>query len=605
MMRAYARAWALVMSTGIQAGPIAALAIVMLSIAQTIAAPFFSVAAGNLVDATTTHDQGRTVAAGLILAACVGGRWALGGVATHITVRLQRKVAFLLDCRLIAGDSRLLGLEHHEQAAYLAQLDLLRNSYWQVGFALSSAVQAVALAVQWVTTTAILLHVQPLLGVLPLCGLPSLIAAARVQRRMQTANEGIVEHVRREAHLFDLGTSASAGKEVRVYGLGDTLAERRRAEADIVVNARHRVRLAGIRLQLAGQLIFTVGYLGAIIVVVLRARDGLASPGDIVVVAGLAGQVRGLVGESAGIVTNILSILQVIDRILWLEHYATTKQSRGTSVAAPARLKQGISLEGVSFRYPGAGHDVLEKVDIHFPAGATVALVGDNGSGKSTLVKLLCRFYEPASGRMTVDGIDVRDIGVAEWHTRLAGAFQDYSRLELIAREAVGVGDVAVLEGEGDVAVTEALDRAGARDVLAALPSNLATMLGARWQGGVELSGGQWQKLALGRARMRTQPLLLVLDEPTAALDPASEHALFERFAGAAREVRENGGVTLLISHRFSTVHMADLIIVIAGGHVQEMGSHHELMARRGLYAELYSLQAAAYAATPSLSPEQ
>jgi ATP-binding cassette subfamily B protein len=217
-------------------------------------------------------------------------------------------------------------------------------------------------------------------------------------------------------------------------------------------------------------------------------------------------------------------------------------------------------LDRVSFRYPGTDRPVLEDITCELPAGAVVALVGENGAGKASLVKLLLRFYEPTSGRILVDGVPLEDLGVDEWRQRSSGAFQDYCRPEFRAREAIGLGDLSRLD---EVAIGSAAGRSGAAEVVAGLPNGWDTQLGSTRPGGVDLSGGQWQRLALARARMRTQPLLLVLDEPTAALDAEAEHALFERFAEAARDAREAAGVTLLVSHRFSTVRMADLILVL------------------------------------------
>jgi ATP-binding cassette subfamily B protein len=255
--------------------------------------------------------------------------------------------------------------------------------------------------------------------------------------------------------------------------------------------------------------------------------------------------------------------------------------------------RQGIRFEGVTFRYPGQDAYVLDHLDLWLPAGAALAIAGTNGAGKTTLVKLLGRFYEPDAGRIFVDGVDLRRFDVEAWRARISGAFQDFCRFELLVREAVGV---AALERLDRVpAVQGALVRAGADDFVAALPGGLETQLGKDWEGGVDLSGGQWQKLALGRAFMRADPLLVVFDEPTAALDAPTEHALFERFAAAARTGVSRGTVTLIVSHRFSTVRMADLIVVLDRGRVAEQGSHDELMARDGLYAELYGLQARAY----------
>jgi ATP-binding cassette subfamily B protein len=247
----------------------------------------------------------------------------------------------------------------------------------------------------------------------------------------------------------------------------------------------------------------------------------------------------------------------------------------------------------VSFRYPGTTARVLDDVDLLLPAGAVVAIVGENGAGKSTLVKLLCRMYSPTEGRILIDDVDLARVPHAEWRARLAGAFQDFFRFEFAAQTTVGLGDEPRL-GERP-AVEAAVERAGAADVIDRLALGLDTQLGPTWDNGVEVSFGQWQKLALARGFMRDDPLLVVLDEPTAALDAETEHALFERYAHHARRERGDGRITVLVSHRFSTVRMADLIVMLDGSRVAEVGSHEQLMARGGAYAELYTIQAESY----------
>jgi ATP-binding cassette subfamily B protein len=219
--------------------------------------------------------------------------------------------------------------------------------------------------------------------------------------------------------------------------------------------------------------------------------------------------------------------------------------------------------------------------------------VGENAAGKSTLVKLLCRMYLADEGRILVDDTDLAQIAPEEWRLRLAGAFQDFFRFEFRARHTVGLGDMPRLEDHP--AVAAAVGRAGAEDVVERLPAGLDTQLGATWPDGAEVSFGQWQKLALARGFMRERPLLLVLDEPTAAVDAETEHALFERYSAAARNGIPEGRITILVSHRFSTVRMANLIVVLDAARVAEVGTHEELMAKGGQYAELYGIQAAAY----------
>ena len=283
---------------------------------------------------------------------------------------------------------------------------------------------------------------------------------------------------------------------------------------------------------------------------------------------------------------------------MWLEDYAAADGSARPAVARggrlpPAALRGGITLREVSFGYPPDGATVLDRVDVHLPAGAAVALVGENGAGKSTLVKLLTGMYQPTAGQVLLDGVPLTDIDLAAWRERTAAAFQDFVRFELLAGEAVGVGDLPRI-GQSS-ALASALHRADATAVAEALPEGLDTRLGRSFTGGQELSGGQWQRLALARGMMRDVPLLLILDEPTASLDAITEAALFERYLSARALARDSGAITLLVSHRFSTVRMADLIVVLEQGRIAASGDHASLIRAGGLYAELYELQARAY----------
>jgi ATP-binding cassette subfamily B protein len=307
--------------------------------------------------------------------------------------------------------------------------------------------------------------------------------------------------------------------------------------------------------------------------------------------ARLSSYIGGKVGE-VGFLRGIW--LDGSKRLVWLERYAAAVVAEA-DLAPPDRLSDGIRLEHVSFEYPGTDRLALDDVNLHLPAGAVVAVVGENGAGKSTLVKLLCKLYEPTGGQILVDGAPLSRIRPEGWRACLAGAFQDFFRFELHARHSVGMGDLARLDDEP--AVVAAVDRAGAADVVSRLPSGHDTQLGPPWPGGVEVSFGQWQKLALARGFMRDETLLLMLDEPTAALDAETEHALFERYAEAVRQggAGGSGRITLLVSHRFSTVRMADRIVVLDGARVVETGTHDELVARGGAYAELYRIQAASY----------
>ncbi|HEX7994128.1 MAG TPA: ABC transporter ATP-binding protein, partial [Streptosporangiaceae bacterium] len=326
----------------------------------------------------------------------------------------------------------------------------------------------------------------------------------------------------------------------------------------------------------------------------LVAAGPNASPAAAILVLTAGARLSSYVGATVSEIGFLRGIwMDGSRRLAWLEEYAKAV-THDADQPAPAGIAEGIRFDHVTFAYPGSDRPALDDVDLFLPAGAVIAVVGENGAGKTTLVKLLAKLYAPSEGRILVDDSDLARIDSAKWRERLAGVFQDFFRFEFQAGETIGIGDLPRLDVEP--AVATAMDRAGARDVVESLPAGLRTQLGPTRREGVDVSYGQWQKLALARGFMRDEPLVVALDEPTAALDAETEHQLFERYAGRARQARQNGSITILVSHRFSTVRMADLIVVLDGARVAEVGSHDELMAKGGRYSELYRIQAKAYA---------
>jgi ATP-binding cassette subfamily B protein len=395
-------------------------------------------------------------------------------------------------------------------------------------------------------------------------------------------------------HLFRLATGAGPAKELRVFRLQREILGRHAELWGLTTRRLWRAQIEATAYQAAGQLIFAGGYVAGVLIVVNDAISGHRSVGDVVLAITLAAQVNQQVAAAVALLHDLQRIGRAYARFEWLEKYVAEREPKGADRPVPQSLSNGIRFEDVTFRYPGTDRVVLDGVNLHLAAGSTVAIVGENGAGKSTVVKLLCRFYEPTAGTITADGADLAHMPLDRWRERIATGFQDFSRFEFVARHTVGVGDLPRVDDQP--AVEAALERAHAGDVVGRLEKGLSTQLGKSYTDGTELSGGQWQKLALGRAMMRELPLVLILDEPTSALDAEAEHALFERYAEGARRVGQaTGGITVLVSHRFSTVRMADQIVVVADGRVVEAGPHAQLMRNRGLYAELYALQASAY----------
>jgi ATP-binding cassette subfamily B protein len=566
----------------------------VLMVANGATLPLAALSLRWLFDSVLAGQTRPAVAAGTLVAILVIGSLTLGHFAHIAYFELAELNLLRYDEELIALANGSPGLQVHEHADHADRLTVLDQEIQQTRMALQALLTAAGLAVGILITGVLLALLHPVLLLLPLVAVPPLLAGRRGEQIVDRARTATAEQTRLALHLFRHATSAGPGKELRVFQLQDEIRRRHAAlwrQATGVLLRAHRRATA---LRGLGQLAFAVGYVAAVLLIVREAIAGRRTVGDVVLVIILAAQVNAQVGQAVALLPDFQRLTGVDRRLRELRAALTPPRPAVADQPPPQRLRSGIELRAVSFTYPGTAAAVLHDVDLLLPAGATVAIIGENGVGKTSLVKLLCGFYRPTGGAVLVDGTDLRRIPPDLWRDRIAAGFQDFVRYELAARLAVGVGDLPHAADAG--AVTAALDRAGAADLVPQLPDGLATLLGKTYADGVELSGGQWQKVALGRALMRREPLLLVLDEPTSALDAEAEHALFERYAAQATEVAaRTGAITLLVSHRFSTVRMADLIVVIAGGQVVEAGDHATLSRSGGVYAEMYGLQAQAY----------
>jgi ATP-binding cassette subfamily B protein len=534
--------------------------------------------------------------AGLVWAAAVGlalsttATWLLRTVSTRVQRTFRDKVTIALEAHVARLQTSIATIAHHERPDYLDRLAMLRDQVFVLDHMYMSLFSTCGWVLRLVITVALLASIHPALVLLAVAALPTVVTSIWRPAVERAVQERGAQADRLARHLFTLATTAAPAKEVRVTGIGARLVRDRRAAWERGYRPLARVRAETAAWHAAAWTIFGMGYVAAVVFVTWW----LAAPAsDVLLVLAAGSRLSAYVGATVGEIGFLRGFwMDGSRRLAWLEDYAQATAS-GADRPAPDRIREAIRFEHVSFAYPGTERLVLDDVSLVLPAGAVVAVVGENGAGKTTLVKLLARLYEPAAGRIVVDDVPLAQVEVDAWRSRMAGAFQDFARFELIARHTVGIGDVPRLEQRP--AVVTAVERAGAADVIERMPSELDTQLGRTWPGGVEVSFGQWQKLALARGFMRDDPLLLVLDEPTAALDAETEHALFERWSAAARRDGDTGRITLLVSHRFSTVRMADLIVVLDGARVVETGTHEALMRQGGRYAELYGIQAAAY----------
>jgi len=510
----------------------------------------------------------------------------------RLVIRLGEQTGFAMEQRLAAAVADMPTLEIFERPEQLDRLDLLREQRDFYAYTFNAFGQGLREVARLVATLGLLASVDLRLLLLVPLGAPSLRAAVRARLDGDDVQLAVAERRRRADHLMEVATAPGPARELRVFGLAPQIAgrwEAAQASADAALIAREWQ--ASLRSALAW-LVFGAGFLAAIFLVLASAADGGASPGDVILVVTAAASLAGNLGGVANWTAQAAAAMRFLARYVQVTRFAEERARDLPGAVAPTRLDAGIRFRNVSFAYPGSGEVVLQGVDLLLPAGSTVALVGENGAGKTTLAKLLCRLYEPTGGQIEVDGKPLTALDITSWRASISAGFQDFARFELAARESVGVGDLTAIAD--DATVTAALTAAGADGVIGQLDDGLDTLLGRTW-GGTDLSTGQWQLLALGRAMMRRRPLLLILDEPTASLDAEAEHRLFESYAEQSRRRAAEGAITVIVSHRFSTVRAADLIVVLDRGRIVEAGDHRSLMSAGGTYAELFTLQARAY----------
>ena len=426
-----------------------------------------------------------------------------------------------------------------------------------------------------------------LIALMALALLPAFLGEAHFNALSYTLNFARTPERRELDYVRQTGASVESAKEVKIFGLNRFLIERYRKLATRFYEANRALamRRAGWGSVLSA--VGTAGYYVAYAYIVWRTLHGEFSIGDLTFLAGSFRRLRTLLEDLLGGFSQLAGQALYLDDLFSFFEIRPEIVSPASPRPFPRPIRQGVRFEDAGFRYPGADRWAVRHLSVTLQAGEVLALVGENGAGKTTLVKLLARLYDPDEGRILLDGQDLREYDLAELRANIGVIFQDFVRYQMTAAENIAVGRI---EARDDRArIVDAAQRSLADTVIERLPQGYDQRLGRRFRGGVDLSGGEWQKIAIARAYMRDAQLL-ILDEPTAALDARSEFEVFRRFKELS-----HGKTAVLISHRFSSVRMADRIVVMAEGGIEAIGTHDELLARGGRYAELFELQAAGY----------
>ena len=490
--------------------------------------------------ACAQHNHNLVMAGAIGLGVSAVATWFLKVTSDRTQRRFRDRVAVALESHVARLQASVATIAHHERPEYLDRLAMLRDQVFVLDHMYMSLFSTCGWILRLGVTLALLISIHPALALLAVFALPTVLTSTWRPGVERAAEERGAAANRLARHLFNLATTAPAGKEVRVTRIGDRLVKQRREAWDRWYRPVAAARWGSAVWHMLAWAIFGAAYVAAIVFV--SSRPG-ATPGQVLLVLAAGARLSAYLGATVGEIGFLRGFwLDGSQRLAWLEDYAASLAEQADT-PAPVRIGESIRFEHVCFAYPGTERRVLEDVSLELKPGSVVAIVGENGAGKSTLVKLLCRLYQPSEGRILVDGVDLARIRADEWRLRIAGAFQDFFRFEFRLRHTVGLGDLPRLEDEP--AVVSAVGRAGADDVVGKMASGLATQLGPSWPEGVEVSFGQWQKLALARGFMRDHPLVLVLDEPTAALGCRDRACAFRALCsgGARRWPHHDSGV--------------------------------------------------------------
>ena len=535
-------------------------------------------------------DSGHLNRLGLLLAAEFAVAVAadvLGRIVSLLDGLLAEQVSTSSSVRLMEH-AATLDLEDFEDAEFQDQLERARR---QTSGRMTLMSQLFSQAQDLVTVASLaagLIVFAPWLIVLLLVALvPAFLGEAHFNAKSYSLDFGRTPERRELDYVRQTAASAETAKEVKIFGLNGFLIDRYRRLASSFYEANRRLALRRAGWGGLFTTIGTIGYYFAYGYIAWRTLTGEFSVGDLTFLAGSFRRLRTLLESLLSSFSSVAGHALYLDDLFSFFEVRPEIHSPANPLPFPKSIREGFVFEDVGFIYPGAERWAVRHLSFTLKAGEVVALVGENGAGKTTLVKLLTRLYDPDEGRILLDGRDLRDYGLDELRGSIGVIFQDFVRYNLPAGDNIAVGRI---EARGDhERIARAANRSQADEVIGRLAHGYDQMIGKRFKNGVELSGGEWQKIAIARAYMR-EAEVLILDEPTAALDARAEFEVFQRFKELSK-----GKTAVLISHRFSSVRMADRILVLADGRVEAQGTHEELVAQQGRYAELFELQAAGY----------